>query len=47
MDLDEIHLLADRNAAWRLLRARNAPLVLGFLGRVFVEENAGPCRSPS
>lgn len=41
MDADTIILLQDRNAAWRLLRARNAPLVLSFLGRVFVEENAG------
>jgi hypothetical protein len=41
VDLDQIRLLAERNAAWRLLRARNAPLVLGFLGGVFVERNRG------
>ncbi|MEP7739290.1 DUF3375 domain-containing protein [Nocardioides sp. 31GB23] len=41
MDIEEIQLLADTHPAWRLLRARNAPLVLGFLGRVFVEENSG------
>ncbi|MEN8708375.1 MAG: DUF3375 domain-containing protein [Nocardioides marinisabuli] len=41
MEIDEIRLLVDTHPAWRLLRARNAPLVLAFLGRVFVEENAG------
>ncbi|MCW2620677.1 MAG: uncharacterized protein JWL64_279, partial [Frankiales bacterium] len=40
MELDEIRLL-ERHPAWRLLRARNAPLVLGFLGAVFVEGNDG------
>ncbi len=39
MDYDEIEQLRRRSPAWRLLRADNAPLVLGFLGRVFVEEN--------
>ncbi len=28
------------NPAWRLLRAENAPLVLSFLNRVFVQGNA-------
>ena len=41
MELDELRLLHDRHPAWRLLRARNAPLVLGFLGQVFVEGNTG------
>lgn len=41
MELDEIRMLADTSPAWRLLRARNAPLVLAFLGRHFVEDNAG------
>jgi flagellar motility protein MotE (MotC chaperone) len=36
---DEIAQLRDRHPAWRLLRATNAPLVVAFLGRVFVEEN--------
>ncbi len=40
-EVDEIRVLVDRHPAWRLLRARNAPLVLGFLGVVFVEGNAG------
>ncbi|MAS54703.1 MAG: hypothetical protein CMJ44_08795 [Pimelobacter sp.] len=41
MHLDEIRLLAERSPAWKLLRARNAPLVLGFLGETFVETNGG------
>lgn len=39
MDYDEIEALRRNSAAWRLLRADNAPLVLSFLGCVFVEEN--------
>ena len=42
MDLDDIALLWERHPAWRLLRARNAPLVLSFLGEYFVENNRGP-----
>lgn len=41
MELDEITVLAQTSPAWRLLRARNAPLVLAFLGQHFVEDNAG------
>ncbi|MDX2375213.1 DUF3375 domain-containing protein [Microbacterium sp. LRZ72] len=41
MDTDEIERLRDRNPAWRLLRARNAPLVLSFLGQRFIDENRG------
>ena len=41
MDHSEIESLRDRHPAWRLLRATNAPLILGFLGRYFVEENHG------
>jgi hypothetical protein len=36
---EEIAALRAGSPAWRLLRADNAPLVLSFLGRVFVEEN--------
>lgn len=36
---DEVSALRRHHAAWRLLRADNAPLVLSFLGQVFVEEN--------
>ena len=39
MDYDEIESLRRNSPAWRLLRADNGPLVLGFLGRIFVEEN--------
>lgn len=41
MELDEVRLLAERHPAWKLLRARHAPLVLSFLGTVFVEGNSG------
>lgn len=36
---DDVDTLRRSNAAWRLLRADTAPLVLSFLGTVFVEEN--------
>lgn len=39
MDFDEIEALRRHSVAWRLLRADHAPLVLGFLGRVFVADN--------
>ncbi len=39
MKFDEIESLRRISPAWRLLRANNAPLILGFLGRVFVDEN--------
>jgi hypothetical protein len=39
MDYDELEALRRGNATWRLLRADNVVLVLGFLGRVFVDEN--------
>jgi flagellar motility protein MotE (MotC chaperone) len=35
----EVAFLREHDAAWRLLRAGNAPLVIGFLGRVFVRDN--------
>jgi flagellar motility protein MotE (MotC chaperone) len=41
MDFDTIEVLQERHPAWRLLRAQNAPLVLSFLGRHFVEGGAG------
>ncbi|MFZ5846553.1 MAG: DUF3375 domain-containing protein [Actinomycetota bacterium] len=41
MDHDTIEALREQHPAWRLLRAGNAPLVLSFLGRHFVEENNG------
>ena len=39
MQYEEVAALRAGSPAWRLLRADNAPLVLSFLGRVFVEEN--------
>ncbi|RJQ84205.1 DUF3375 domain-containing protein [Amycolatopsis panacis] len=39
MDFDELDFLRRNDPAWRLLRADNAPLVLGFLGKVFVDDN--------
>src|SRR5262245_21993232 len=41
MDHADVERLRDRHSAWRLLRAGNAPLVLTFLGRFFVEDNNG------
>ena len=38
-DFDEIAWLRANSPAWRLLRAEDAPLVLGFLHRVFVADN--------
>ncbi len=39
LQFDDVEALRRRHSAWRLLRADNAPLILSFLGRVFVEEN--------
>ena len=39
MDFDELDLLRRNHPAWKLLRADNVPLVLGFLRKVFVEDN--------
>lgn len=39
MDFDELDLLRRNDPAWKLLRADNAPLVLGFLRKVFVDDN--------
>jgi flagellar motility protein MotE (MotC chaperone) len=41
MEYGAIESLRDRHAAWRLLRAGNAALVLSFLGRFFVDGNNG------
>jgi len=40
MELEDVSFLREHDAAWRLLRADNAPLILSFLHRVFVEGNA-------
>jgi len=39
VDYDDIERLRQDSAAWRLLRADHAALILSFLGRVFVDEN--------
>ena len=36
---DDLEATLRASAAWRLLRTDHAPLILGFLGQVFVEEN--------
>lgn len=40
MEFEALAELQRRHPAWRLLCADNAPLILGFLGTVFVDENA-------
>lgn len=39
MEFEELESLRRSSPAWRLLCADNAPFVLGFLGRVFVQDN--------
>lgn len=39
---DELAYLWGKHPTWVLLRADHAALILSFLGRVFVERNAGP-----
>lgn len=41
MDIDDLDRLRERHPAWRLLRVRNAPLVLSFLGGFFIDGNRG------
>lgn len=41
MNLDELDNLWERHPAWRLLRMRNAPLILSFLGTHFIDDNRG------
>lgn len=43
MEYEAIDALREKHAAWRLLRAGNASLILSFLGRFFVEGNRGAC----
>lgn len=38
---DELAHVQAQHPAWGLLRASHAPLILSFLGRVFVEDNTG------
>ena len=46
MQFEQLDSLRRQHAAWRLLRADNAPLVLSFLDRVFVEENVRAIAAP-
>jgi hypothetical protein len=39
MQYDDVEALRLRHPAWRLLRAEHAPLILTFLGRIFIDEN--------
>lgn len=39
MDFDRLASLRRHNSAWKLLRADNAPLILTFLNKVFVDDN--------
>ena len=41
MHYDEVDQLRAHHPAWSLLRSPHAPLILSFLGRVFVEGNSG------
>lgn len=47
MQYDEIAHLRQRHGAWALLRADHAPLILSFLGRVFVDGNTGAQPAPA
>jgi hypothetical protein len=46
VDYDEAETLRRTSPAWRLLRATNAPLILSFLGQVFVEGNVRGIAAP-
>ena len=41
MNFDDVLALRRHGPAWRLLRADHAPLVLGFLSRMFIEAHVG------
>jgi hypothetical protein len=43
VEYEAIDALRERHAAWRLLRAGNASLILSFLGDYFVDGNRGAC----
>ncbi len=46
VDHDDLDALRRSHAAWRLLRADHAPLIIHVLGAVFVEENAREVAAP-
>jgi hypothetical protein len=39
VDYEQLESLRRHNSAWKLLRADNAPLILSFLNKVFVDDN--------
>ncbi|HST83227.1 MAG TPA: DUF3375 domain-containing protein [Kineosporiaceae bacterium] len=39
MQYDELEAMRRHHPAWRLLQAQHAPLILSFLGAVFIDEN--------
>jgi flagellar motility protein MotE (MotC chaperone) len=47
MNYDEIAYLQARHASWALLRSTHAPLILSFLGRVFVDGDVGVSGLPA
>ena len=47
MQFDEIAALQGSHASWALLRSPHAPLILSFLGRVFVDNNPGASGLPA
>jgi flagellar motility protein MotE (MotC chaperone) len=46
VDFDEVSSLRKHSPAWRLLRADNAPLMLSFFARVFVDDNIRSISGP-
>ena len=46
VDFDEISSMRKHSAAWRLLRADNAPLMLSFFEKVFVAGNIRSISGP-
>lgn len=47
MNYDEIAYLQSEHAAWALLRSPHAPLLLSFLGRIFVDGDVGASGLPA
>ncbi|MBB5868551.1 hypothetical protein F4553_001930 [Allocatelliglobosispora scoriae] len=46
MEFDDLEALHRNSAAWRLLRADNAPMILSFLASVFLDTNTGAVAAP-
>ena len=39
VDFERVVALRQHSAAWRLMRADSAPMVLAVLGRIFIDDN--------